>query len=133
MMTIGLAVTAHAQQIVTSGPPPELRAHVTAFVKAFNSTSDEEWEAMAKAAFTKDLLKKQTPDQRKKQHADLKAQFGTIEVQNLSRMGGPDAPLQVIVKGSVASGSLWIELDDESRFDSIKGEVQKTGNEDRRH
>ena len=125
VMTVGIFATARAQEVVTSGPPPALRAHMEAFVKALNSPSDDEWEKMAKTAFTPDYLKKQTPDQRKKLHTDLRAQFGTIAVQQLSRMGGPDAPLQVIVKGTVASGSLWIELDDESRFDSIKGEVQR--------
>jgi hypothetical protein len=133
VMTVGMFATARAQEVVTTGPPPALRAHLEAFVKALNSTSDDEWEKMAKSAFAPDYLKKQSPDQRKKLHADLKAQFGTIQVQRLNRNGGPDAPLQVIVKGTVASGNLWIELDDESRFDSIKGEVQKTVHEDRRH
>ncbi len=132
-LAIGLAGAAHAQVVVTGGPPPELRKHMDAFVKAFNSTSDEAWAAMVKENFTPEFNKAHSPDALKKLHADLRATFGTIQVQNLMRNGGPDAPLQVNVKGTVASGSLWMDLDDGSFFDSLKGEVQKTLNADRRH
>jgi hypothetical protein len=133
MAAMGLVATGRAQEVVVTGPPPELRAHLDAFIKAFNSANDADWEAMAKATFTPDFFTRQTPAERKKAHADLKAKFGTVQVQRVERNGGPDAPLQVAVKGSVASGSLWIELDDASRFDSLKGEVQKTVDPHRRH
>jgi len=133
MMTLGLAAAAQAQVIVTSGPPPELRKHMDAFMKALNTGTDEEWVKMVKENFTADFNKRNTPDSLKKIHADLKAKFGTVQIQNVQRNGGPDAPLQIIVKGTVASGSIWMDLDDDSFFDSIKGEVEKTLNEDCRH
>jgi hypothetical protein len=126
-MLVALTVHVLAQEIVRTGPPPELRAHMDAFVRALNATgtATDEWEVMAKAAFTPELLKRETPAQRKQVRDTLRAQFGTITIQGVERQGGPDAPLQVRVKGTVASGTIWIDIDDASRFDSIKGEVQK--------
>lgn len=132
-IAVGLVAAAHAQTVVRTGPPPELRKHMDALVKAFNSASDEEWATMVKENFTPEFNKQHSADALKKLHADLKAKFGTIQIQNVERNGGPDAPIQVNIKGTVASGSLWMDIDDGSFFDSIKGEVQKTLNADRRH
>jgi hypothetical protein len=130
-LLIALAATpALAQEVVVSGPPPALRANMDAFVKAFNSTGTEAWEAMAKSVFTPEFLKSQTADQRAKAVAKLRTDFGTIAVQRVERQGGPDAPLQVFVKGSTASGVLWIDLDDNSHFMSLKGEVRKSDKTD---
>jgi hypothetical protein len=122
-----------AAQVVVTGPPPELRAHMDAFVKAFNAGDGEGWETMAKTVFTPDALERQTPAGRKKELDGLRAQFGTIAVTRVERNGGPDAPLHVSIKGSLKSGGLWIELDDDSRFDSVKAEVDRTADEDRHH
>lgn len=120
------AAPASAQEVVvTDGPPPVLRAHMDAFIKAFNSGSAEQWEAMAKTVFTPAFFKRQTPDERKKAFLAMRADLGTITVQRVERQGGPDAPLQIIVKGSVKSGVLWIDLDDDHRFDSLKAEIDK--------
>jgi hypothetical protein len=131
-LAAAIAAPAIAQEVVVTGPPPELRTHLDAFMKAFNSANDDDWEAMAKTVFTPEFLKKQTPAERKKAVAAMRAQFGKIHIQQVDRRGGPDAPLQVTVAGTVASGSIWIDLDDSSRFDSLKAEVKKL-NERRRH
>jgi hypothetical protein len=125
LMLALISTPTSAQEIITTGPPPELRAHLDSFIKAFNSGSAEEWEAMAKGAFTPGFLKRQTADERKKAYMSLHSDFGTIALERVERQG-PDAPIQVFVKGSVASGVIWIELDDASRFDGLKGEVRKT-------
>jgi hypothetical protein len=131
-MFAAVAAPAFAQEIVVTGPPPELRTHLEAFLKAFNSSNSEAWEAMAKAAFTPEFLKKQTAAERKAAYAKMRADFGTIAIERVER-NGPDSPLQVFLKGSVASGVLWIDLDDASRFDNLKPEVHKKLDEDRRH
>jgi hypothetical protein len=124
LMLALMTASTSAQEIITTGPPPELRAHLDSFFKAFNSGSAEEWEAMARAAFTPGFLKRQTADERKKAYLSLHSDFGTIALDHVERQG-PDAPIQVFVKGSVASGVIWIELDDVSRFDGLKGEIKK--------
>lgn len=120
------ATSAAAQEVVVrDGPPPALRKNLDAFKAAVNGTL-EQYEAMAKTAFTADLLKSQTPAQRKADYDKMRAGFGTIAFERIERNGGPDAPLQVFVKGSTASGAIWIGLDeDTSKFTSIKPEVVK--------
>jgi hypothetical protein len=132
-LSLAAAGSVLAQEIVTTGPPPALRANVTAFVKAFNSGSSDEWEAMAKSVFTPAFFKKQTAAERKLAYTKMRAEFGTIAVDRVERQGGPDAPLQIVVKGSVASGTFWVDLDEASRFDSLKAEVSKQPDEGRRH
>jgi len=126
-VAIAMVMTAvgHAQMVVQNGPPPELRKHMDAFVKAFNSGDAAEWEKMAQATCTPEYLKKATAEQRKSEYKKMHDTFGTIAIQQVERQGGPDAPLQVFVKGSTASGVFWIDLDDALRFDSLKAEVRK--------
>ena len=67
----------------------------------------------------------------------MQADFGKIQFSRVER-NGPDAPLQVTVKGSVASGVMWIDLDEAHRIDRIKAGVEKksthnTPDENRRH
>lgn len=127
MLMIAIAAPAFAQEVVTTGPPPELRAHLDAFMKAFNSTDAAAWEKMASAVFTPAFLKSQTPAERKTAVAAMRKQFGTIAIERVERQGGPDAPLEMYVKGSVASGVFTIDLDDaSSKFDSLKTQVKKT-------
>ena len=127
-----VAVPAMAQDVVVTGPPPELRKNLDAFVKAFNSGNPVEFEAMAKTVFTVEYLKRQTADDRKKAYLKMHTDFGTVQIGRVER-NGPDAPLQAFVKGSVASGVLWIDLDDASRIDGIKAEVTKKTDANRRH
>ena len=119
-----LGTRATAQEIVTDGPPPALRKNMDAFMKAFNTGDAAQFETMAKTVFTADYLKKQTAEERKKTYTKMWADFGTIQITQVERRG-MDAPLQVFVKGSVASGVLWIALDDASKFDSLKPEPEK--------
>ena len=116
------AVQAAAQEVVVTGPPPALRKNLDAFKTAVNGTAAE-YEAMAKTVFTDGLLKSQTPAQRKAELEKLQSAFGKIAFERVERNGGPDSPLQVFVKGSTASGVLWIGLDeDTSKFVSLKPE-----------
>lgn len=123
-----VAASASAQEMVVTGPPPELRKNLDAFQKAFNSGDAAQYEAMAKASFTPEYLKKQTADQRKAEFTKWHAAFGTIQFQRVER-NGPDAPLQVFVKGTVASGTMWIDVDDmSSKLSGVKAEAEKKHN-----
>ena len=116
------AVQTAAQEVVVNGPPPALRKNLDAFKAALNGTAAE-YEATAKSVFTDELFKSQTPAQRKAELDKLQAAFGKIGFERVERNGGPDAPLQVFVKGSTASGVIWIGLDDDtSKFTSLKPE-----------
>jgi hypothetical protein len=116
------AVSAAAQEVVVTGPPPALRKNMDAFKAAVNGTAAE-YEAMAKTVFTDEFFKSQTPAQRKAELEKLQAAFGKISFGRVERNGGPDAPLQVSVKGSTASGVIWIGIDDDtSKFMSLKPE-----------
>lgn len=117
------AVPAAAQEIIQTGPPPELRKNLDAFQKAFNSGNVDEYETMAKATFTPEYLKRQTADQRKAEYTKWHKAFGTIKFERVER-NGMDAPLQISVKGSVASGVMWIDLDDAtSKLAGVKGDA----------
>jgi hypothetical protein len=112
----------HAQEVVVTGPPPELRKNLDAFQKAFNTGDAAQYETMAKSVFTAAYLKKQTAEERKKAYLGLHEQFGSIQFRDVERRG-PDAPLEITVKGSVASGTMWIALDG-FKIDSVKGEAE---------
>jgi len=126
------ATPAWAQEMVVTGPPPELRRNLDAFQKAFNSGDAAAYETMAKATFTPGYLKQQTADERKAAYTKMRTTFGTIKFEQVER-NGPDAPLQVSVKGSAASGTFWIDLDESHRIDGLKVEAGKTPYADRRH
>jgi hypothetical protein len=132
LLLMGAAAPAFAQEVVVTGPPPELRKNLDAFMKAFNSGDAAAFEAMAKAAFTPGYLKRQTPDERKAAYTKMHSTFGTIQFNRVER-NGPEAPLQAFVKGSAASGVFWIDLDESSRIDGLRTEVAKTPHADRRH
>jgi hypothetical protein len=117
-----LAAPVAAQEVVT-GPPPVLKQHLDAFQKAFNGTAAD-YEAMATATFSPAFYKAQTAEQRAAAYRQLRADFGTIQFQRVER-NGPDAPLVIQVKGSVASGTLWLELDEDHRIAGIRGRPDK--------
>jgi hypothetical protein len=125
LMVMAAGIAAAPQVIVQDGPPPALRKNMDAFKAALNDSAAA-YEAMAKTVFADALLKAQTPAQRKADWDKLHASFGTIAFPRLERNGGPDAPLQVFVKGSLGEGVIWIGLDeDTSKFTSIKTEFPK--------
>ena len=86
-----------AQDAVRTGPPPDIRALVDAFMKAANSSA-EAWDAMTKERFSAEYLNKQAPDARKKLYENLRADFGTLAFARATRQG-PDAPLDLHVTG----------------------------------
>ncbi len=127
LMASAFALTAggtFAQEIVVGGPPLPLRKNLDAFQKAFNSGDAAQYEAMAKAAFTEGYLKGQTAFERKKAYTKWHTAFGSIKFEQVERRG-PDAPLQVFFKGTVASGVMWIELGEASKLAGIKVEGEK--------
>lgn len=107
---IALSTPAAAQEVVVSGGPrPEIRALVDAFVAAFNGTPAD-WEAMARAHFTPELLAKRTAEERAAMHRQLREDFGTIDPDEIRRRG-PDAPLELMIEGSTgAKGSIALHL-----------------------
>ncbi|MEO5898157.1 MAG: serine hydrolase domain-containing protein [Vicinamibacterales bacterium] len=92
------------------GPPPEIRALIEEVIQAANG-NDEAWEAFAQKSFAPPYLKQQTPAQRAALHQQIVARFGTVARGPVVREG-PDAPLQITIKGSKASGMLAVSVDD---------------------
>lgn len=132
-MLLALAAPAAAQEIIQTGPPPELRKNLEAYQKAFNSGSADDYEAMAKATFTPEYLKRQTAEARKKEYTAWFAGFGSIRFARVQR-DGDDVPLEIEVQGSAASGVMWIDLDDAtSKLAGIRAEVAKKADANRRH
>jgi CubicO group peptidase (beta-lactamase class C family) len=99
-----------AQQVVRTGPPPEIRELIDAVVQAVNSGSADAWEAFAKARYASALLDKQTAAQRAQEYRRIADRFGTIAIERVNRMG-PDAPLLLNVKGSKSSGVIEVDID----------------------
>ena len=112
-----------AQEVVVTGPPPELRKNLDAYQKAFNTGDAAQYETMAKSVFTASYLKKQTADERKREYTKWRELLGTIQFRSVER-NGPEAPLEIAVKGSVASGTMWIKLDG-FKIDGVKAEVEE--------
>lgn len=97
------------QDVVTTGPRPEIRALLDAFSKALNGTP-EAWEAMANERFSPTLLKQRPAADRKQLFEKLRAQFGTATFERVMREG-PDAPLEIHVKGSNGStGTITLDI-----------------------
>jgi D-alanyl-D-alanine carboxypeptidase len=111
-----------AQQVVTGGPPPEIRALVDGVMKGINGGSAQAWEAMAKERFATDLLEKQSAQERQAIYDKLHADFGTVTVDRVMRRG-PDAPLELQVKGSTGStGVITLDITESSplRISSLR-------------
>src|SRR6186997_529651 len=106
---IAATVSLPARQVRT-GAPPEIRALVDAVVQAVNSGSPEAWEAFAQARYAPSLLQKQTRDQRAEQYRQIADRFGTVAMEQVRREG-PEAPLQINVKGTKGSGVIEVDVD----------------------
>jgi D-alanyl-D-alanine carboxypeptidase len=98
------------QAVRTGGPPPEIRALFDGFIAAFNSGSAETWEAFTKERFTPALLQKIPADRRAGMYRQLVDDFGTIALDRVLR-DGPDAPLNMHVKGTKGNGVFMLTLD----------------------
>ena len=92
------------------GPPPEIRALVDGVIAAANGDAAA-WEAFAQKSFTPAYLKQQTPAERSAFHQQIVDRFGTVSRGGVMR-DSPDAPLQINVKGSKASGVIAVSVDD---------------------
>ena len=111
ILVIAATITLPARQVVrTGGPPPEIRALFDAFTEAMNSGSADAWEAFVQARFAPALLQKYSKEQRAEMYKQLAADFGTIAIGRVNREG-PDAPLQLNVKGSKGSGVFMLGID----------------------
>src|SRR5262245_42847869 len=91
------ALTRSQEQVVT-GPPPQIRALIDAFVTAVNAGAAQ-FEAMAKAHFAPGYLSKRTAAERARLCDEIRKQFGTLTRERVTR-DGPDAPLELNVRGS---------------------------------
>jgi hypothetical protein len=115
------AAPAASQEEMVRQPPAELRQNLDAFMKAFNSGSADQYEAMAKATFSPDYFKREAIAARKAAYTRMFKEFGSIAFEQVER-NGPDAPLQAHVTGSVKSGVFWIDLDPSHRINGIRTE-----------
>ena len=102
MFSITIAAPA-AQEVRRGGPPPEVRAVFDALLEAVNGGSEDAWETFAQARFSPSFLQKQSRAERAQLYRQIVDQFGAIAVEQVRRQG-PDAPLQMMVKGSKADG-----------------------------
>src|SRR5918993_111797 len=81
---------------------------VSAFPEGANGDAAA-WDSFAKAHYTDELFKKETPAQRAEIQKKIQDKFGTISIGAVRRE--MDGPLQVMVKGSKAEGTLIVDLD----------------------
>jgi hypothetical protein len=113
VFSLTLALLASGEQVVT-GPPPEVKGHIDAFVNALNSGRPELWEQMAQEHFSPGALKRHSVEKRRQVFDDLRRDFETISV---GMVEGPDEPLQVHVKGSTGeTGVVELKLEPDAGY-----------------
>src|SRR5215213_4500264 len=98
-------VIASFAPLSAQGPSPEIREMVGAIVAAANG-DDAAWAAYEQKYFSPGFLKSRPPDL----HQQIVDRFGTVALGQVSRMG-PDAPLELSVSGSKASGTISLSID----------------------
>lgn len=109
-MSLIVSAAVSAQEVVrTGGPPPEMRALFDALVQAVNGGSAEAWEAFTQERFSSSFLQQQSREERAELHRRLVDGFGTIAIGRVNRQG-PDAPLELNIKGSKGSGVIVVQL-----------------------
>ena len=79
---------------------------------------------MAKTTFTDSYFKGQTAMIGRRRTQNGKPHSDRSSSRKWSATG-PDAPLQIFFKGTVASGVMWMELGDASKIARIKVEGEK--------
>jgi CubicO group peptidase (beta-lactamase class C family) len=125
-------IAAQERVVVGGGPPPEVRSHLDAFIKAVNADASQ-WEAMAKEHFTPGLLNRRPAEERQKLHAAIRRDFGTVSSNRITRRG-PGAPLEINVRGSSGvDGVITLTLETASpfRIDDIGVDVGKLAGDER--
>ena len=124
-MVLVISSLAGAQERA-DGPRPETRELISAFVKAFNSGSAEQWEKMAQEHFSAALLKRRSPEERKQMYERLRGDFGNIALESVERES-PTAPLQLHAKGATGmKGAFEMELEEEAPY-RISGMAVRIG------
>lgn len=108
VISLNVALSA---QVVRTGPPPEMRVLIDALVAAVNGGSADAWESFVQARFVPALLQKSTRQQRDQMYQQLVNDFGTIALNGVQREG-PDAPLQMRVKGTKGAGVFIVSVDE---------------------
>ncbi len=113
--------TPAAQEVRRGGPPPEVRAVFEALLDALNGGSEDAWEVFVQGRFSPSYLQKQSSAERAQLYRQIVDRFGAIEVEQVRRQG-PDAPLQMMVKGAKADGVILLSLDAGSppRIDDLR-------------
>ena len=106
-----VAPLASGQEVVTTGPPPEIRALVDAFTGAVLGNSPDEWETMTRERCAPEFLTKNPAAQRRKLYDTLHGAFGGGKRGRVMRRG-PDAPLELQMIGSSGqpAGTIVLEL-----------------------
>lgn len=99
-----------AQQIVQTGPPPEIRALIEGFIQAVNG-DDAAWDAYARAQYAPAYLQTQTPQERAALHRQIVDRFGTV-ARGPVRREGPEGPLEISITGTKAEGVIAVHVDD---------------------
>jgi len=104
---------AGSQEQVVTGPPPQIRTLIDAFISAVNA-GGAEFEAMAKAHFAPGYLAKRTAAERARLFDEIRKQFGTLTRERVTR-NGPDEPLELNVRGSNGTtGVIYLSTDPDS-------------------
>ncbi|HET7218090.1 MAG TPA: serine hydrolase domain-containing protein [Vicinamibacterales bacterium] len=105
-----------AREQRVGGPPPEIRTLIDDFLKAVNSGSAQQFEAMAQAHYAVALLKKETAKDRAALYDRIRKELGTLSMDRVERQG-PDAPLELNVKGSTGTnGIISIETEADAPY-----------------
>ena len=106
-----VAPLAAGQDVVTTGPPPEIRALVDAFTGAVLGNSPETWEAMTREQCAPEFLTKNPAAQRRKLYDTLHGAFAGGKRGRVMRRG-PDEPLelQMIGPSGQPAGTIVLEL-----------------------
>jgi hypothetical protein len=109
LVTVLVAATLHAQEVVRKEAPPEIRELIAAVVQAVNGSADS-FESFAQARFAPELLKQHSRAEREALHRRLSDTFGQIAIGGVRREG-PDAPLLLQVKGAKSNGVISVDID----------------------
>jgi|688.fasta_scaffold134439_2 CubicO group peptidase (beta-lactamase class C family) len=109
-LLVAAGAATSAQQLVQTGPPPEIRALVEGFIQAVNG-DDAAWDAYAQARYAPAYLQAQTPQERAALHRQIVDRFGIV-ARGPVRREGPEGPLEISIKGTKAEGVIAVHVDD---------------------